>query len=87
MANIKSQIKRNETNEAARKLNNQAKSAVRTAIKKVETLAAAKNKAEASKALVEATSLLDELKQKGTISANSANRKKSRLAKLVNDIK
>jgi small subunit ribosomal protein S20 len=38
MANIKSQIKRNETNELAREKNNTEKNAARTAIKKVETL-------------------------------------------------
>jgi small subunit ribosomal protein S20 len=47
MANIKSQIKRNETNELAREKNNQEKAAARTAIKKVETLVAAGKKAEA----------------------------------------
>ena len=40
MPNIKSQIKRDRTNEEARKANASRKSEARTAIKKVETLAA-----------------------------------------------
>ena len=40
MPNIKSQIKRDQTNELARQRNAAAKSKARTAIKKVETLAA-----------------------------------------------
>ena len=54
MANIKSQIKRNETNELAHAANVSAKNEARTAIKKVETLVAASKKDEAVKALAEA---------------------------------
>ena len=87
MANIKSQIKRIETNEASRKLNNSAKSEARTAMKKVETLAFAGKKEEAVKALSQAISLLDRLAQKGTISVNSCSRKKAHLQHVVAGIK
>jgi small subunit ribosomal protein S20 len=87
MANIKSQIKRNETNELAREKNNTEKNAARTAIKKVETLAAAGKKSEAQEALKEAVSLLDQLAQRGTISDNSCARKKAHLQHLVAAVK
>lgn len=87
MANIKSQIKRNETNELARERNNAAKAEVRTAVKKVETLAAANKKAEAEVAFKEAQSFLDQLTQAGTISENSCTRKKAHLQKVVAAIK
>ena len=83
MANIKSQIKRDRTNEEARAKNAAQKSELRTAIKKVEALAAEGKKEEATKAFREATALLDRYSQKGVISVNSANRKKAHLQKLV----
>ena len=52
MANIKSQIKRVGTNEKARIRNASAKSAIRTAIKKVKAAAAANDKAAAEEASV-----------------------------------
>ena len=51
MANIKSQIKRNRTNEEARKRNASAKSACRTAAKKVRLAVEAKDLAKAEEAL------------------------------------
>ncbi len=86
MPNIKSQIKRDATNKAANEKNSAAKSELRTAIKKVETFAAAKDKAAATEALKNATSLLDQAAQAGIISVNSSNRKKAHLAKVVNAI-
>jgi small subunit ribosomal protein S20 len=87
MANIKSQIKRNETNEIAREKNAAAKAEARTAIKKVETLVAANKKDEAVKALPDAISELDQLAQHGTISDNSCSRKKAHLQKIVAALK
>jgi ribosomal protein S20 len=55
----------------------------RTAIKKVETLVAAGKKSEATEALKEAISLLDQLAQRGTISGNSCSRKKAHLQHIV----
>ena len=83
MPNIKSQIKRDRTNEAARQANASRKSEARTAIKKVETLAAEGKKAEAEAALREAVSLLDKLAQDGILAKNSADRKKAHLQGVV----
>ena len=79
MPNIKSQIKRDKTNEEARQKNAAEKSRVRTAMKKVETLAAEGKKEEALLACKEAISLLDKLAQSGVIAKNNADRKKARL--------
>jgi small subunit ribosomal protein S20 len=87
MANIKSQIKRDRTNELARERNNAAKATARTAIKKVEVLVAAGKKEEAEKARREAVALLDQLAQSGAVSANSAARKKAHLARIVAAVK
>ena len=57
MPNIKSQIKRVETSKAANLANNSAKSECKTAIKKVEALAAEGKKDEAVEALANAISL------------------------------
>lgn len=83
MANIKSQIKRNRTNEKANEINVARKSELKTAIKKVEAAVKASKKEEAVAALSAAVSLLDRYSQLGTISVNSANRKKAHLTKLV----
>ena len=83
MPNIKSQIKRDETNKAANLANKSAKSELRTAIKKVEALVAEGKKEEATAALHAAISLLDKNSQKGIISVNSANRKKAHLQHAV----
>ena len=83
MPNIKSQIKRDETNKAANLANKSAKSEPRTAIKKVEALVAEGKKEEATAALNAAISLLDKNSQKGIISVNSANRKKAHLQHAV----
>ena len=83
MPNIKSQIKRDETNKAANLANKSAKSELRTAIKKVEALVDEGKKEEATAALNAAISLLDKNSQKGIISVNSANRKKAHLQHAV----
>ncbi len=87
MPNIKSQIKRVETNEAARQKNASEKAAVRTAMKKVETLAAEGKKEEAAAALKAAISALDKAAQAGVIPANNADRKKAHLQRVVAEIK
>lgn len=79
MPNIKSQIKRDKTSEAARAANAAKKSELRTALKKVETLVAEGKKEEAVKAANAAIALLDRYAQQGVISSNSANRKKAHL--------
>ncbi|OPZ34169.1 MAG: 30S ribosomal protein S20 [Tenericutes bacterium ADurb.BinA155] len=87
MANIKSQIKRDETNELAHQKNSAFKAEVRTAEKKVEVAVAANKKDEAQKALLEAIKLLDQCEGAHIIAKNNCNRKKSHLQKLVNGLK
>ena len=87
MANIKSQIKRNRTNEKARLRNKAAKSALRTSIKRVRVAVEAKNLAEAEKVLLEAYRLIDKSVSDGVQHKNTAARQKSEIQKLVNSIK
>ncbi|MNM98103.1 30S ribosomal protein S20 [compost metagenome] len=86
MPNIKSAIKRVKTNDKRRVLNASQKSALRTAVKTADT-ALANNEVEAAKAaFVAATKKLDKAVTKGLIHKNAAARKKSRLAKKLNEI-
>ena len=87
MANIKSQIKRNKTNEKARQRNKAAKSAIRTASKKVRVAVEAKDLEAAEKALLAATSLIDKSVSDGIQHKNTASRQKSELQRLVNSLK
>lgn len=87
MANIKSQIKRVGTNEKARIRNASAKSAVRTAIKKVRVAAAANDKAAAVEASNAAFRLIDKTVSDGIQQKNTAARQKSEVSRLVNEIK
>ena len=86
MANIKSQIKRVGTNEKARLANSSYKSAMRTAIKKVEAAAKANNKEEAVKLLSNALSYIDASVSKGIQHKNTAARQKAHLQALVNSL-
>lgn len=87
MANIKSQIKRNRTNEEARKRNASAKSACRTAAKKVRLAVEAKDLAKAEEALKVAFHLIDKTVSDGIQHENTAARQKGELQRLVNSIK
>ncbi len=87
MANIKSQIKRNRTNEEARKRNASAKSACRTAAKKVRLAVEAKDLAKAEEALSAAFRLIDKTVSDGIQHQNTAARQKGELQRLVNSIK
>lgn len=79
MANIKSQKKRNLTNEKARQRNVAVRSKMKTVMKKALTAIEAKD-AEAIKAAVpEALSVIDRAASKGVIHANSAARKKAQI--------
>lgn len=80
MPNIKSAIKRVKVAEKANAANSQAKSAMRTQVKKAEQALAAG--AENAQELVKAAnSALDKAASKGLIHKNAAARKKARLAK------
>ena len=87
MANIKSQIKRIGTNEKARQRNVSAKSAVRTAIKKVRLAVEANDLAKAEEALVAAERLIDKTVSDGIQHKNTASRQKSEIRRLVNSLK
>lgn len=84
MANIKSQIKRNITNEKARSLNAAFKSQVRTAIKKVEKAIAANDKENAGKLFVEAVALIDKSVTSKVQTAAAGSRQKSSLQRRLN---
>ena len=86
MANIKSQMKRIRTNEAARVRNQSVKSALRTSIRKFREAAAAGEKDQAQELLVSASRSLDKAASKGVIHANQAANKKSALALAFNKI-
>lgn len=87
MANIKSQIKRNRTNEKAHQRNTSAKSAVRTAAKKVKLAVEAKDLAKAEELLNAAFRLIDKTVSDGIQHENTAARQKGELQRLVNSIK
>jgi len=80
MANIKSQIKRNKTNEKARLRNKAVRSELKTRVKAAETAAAtgSEDLAAATKAAI---SKIDRAATKRVIHPNAAARKKSRLIK------
>jgi small subunit ribosomal protein S20 len=84
VANIKSQIKRIRTNEAARLRNKSVKSALKTAVRRVRTAVDAGDKATAQAELVTASRSLDKAVSKGVIHANQAANRKSALAHQVN---
>ncbi|QIS10269.1 MULTISPECIES: 30S ribosomal protein S20 [Nocardia] len=86
MANIKSQMKRIRTNEAARKRNQSVKSELRTQIRKVREAISAGDKGKATDLLQFASRKLDKAASKGVIHANQAANKKSALSQAVNKI-
>ena len=86
MANIKSAKKRILVINKKTLRNKMVKSAVKTAIKKVAVAAQAGDKAAAVAALSTTTKVIDMATTKGVFHKNTASRKKSRLAKLVNKI-
>ena len=86
MANIKSAKKRILVTKTRNERNKAIKSAVKTAIKKVDAAVAANDKEAASAALLAATSAIDKATKKGVYHKNTASRKVSRLAKAVNCI-
>lgn len=80
MANIKSQIKRNRTNEAARLRNKSVKSALKTAVRQAREAIASGDAVAAQAASAKASRLLDKAASKGVIHANQAANRKSALA-------
>lgn len=86
MANIKSQKKRNITNEKARLRNRAVKSSLKTATKKVHTAVEANDAAAAAAAALLACRELDRAASKGVIHRNQAANRKSGLMKLANAV-
>lgn len=87
MANIKSQIKRNKTNEKARLRNKAVKSALKTAVRKAREAALTGDLEKATAANRVAAQKLDKAVSKGVIHKNQAANKKSALAQKVASIK
>ncbi|HEX6843931.1 MAG TPA: 30S ribosomal protein S20 [Actinomycetota bacterium] len=83
MANIKSQKKRNRTNEKRHERNKAVKSALKTSTKKVSTAVEAGDADAATTQLRETSRALDKAASKGVLSKKTAARRKSRLAKSV----
>lgn len=80
MANIKSQKKRNLTNEKARLRNKSVKSSLKTAVRKFHEAADAGDAEKATTAAREATRQLDKAVSKGVIHKNQAANRKSAIA-------
>ena len=83
LANSKTAKKRVLINEKKHKCNASARSDLRTALKKAKT-ALADNNEDKTALVTTASSKLDRAVSKGLIHKNTANRRKSRLAKALN---
>ena len=83
MAHIKSQIKRNKTNEKARLRNKSVKSALKTAVRKFREAADSGDVATATTLAQSANRALDKAASKGVIHANQAANRKSAISKKV----
>ena len=86
MANIKSQKKRNLTNERRRLRNKSMKSALHTAIRSFRSAAAEGDKDKAAGLLAATSRKLDKAASKGVIHKNQAANKKSALAQAFNKL-
>jgi small subunit ribosomal protein S20 len=86
VANIKSQEKRNRTNERRRLRNKSVKSSLHTAVRGFREAVEAGDKEKAAELLVSASRKLDKAVSKGVIHKNQAANRKSGLAAALNDI-
>ena len=86
MANIKSQVKRNRTNERRRLRNKSAKSSLHTAIRAFREAAEAGDKDKAAGLAKSASRKLDKAASKGVIHKNQAANRKSALALALNKL-
>lgn len=84
MPNIKSAKKRVKIIEKKTLRNNMIKSGYKSAVRKFEEAIEAGNVEEAKTLFVEATKKIDQACTKGVLVKNTAARKKSRLAKMLN---
>lgn len=83
MANIKSQIKRNKTNEKRRQRNKSVKSELKTYVRHTREAIAAGDREKAEEFLRTASRKLDKAVSKGVIHRNQAANRKSKLARAV----
>jgi small subunit ribosomal protein S20 len=86
VANIKSQIKRIRTNEAARLRNKSVRSALKTAVRHFREAADSGDRAAAQEAMGTASRQLDKAAGKGVIHANQAANRKSAMAQRLNTL-
>jgi small subunit ribosomal protein S20 len=81
VANIKSQIKRNKTNQKANDRNRAVKSELKTSVRQAREAIAAGDKDKAQAAVKTATRKLDKAVSKGVLHENQAANRKSAIAK------
>jgi len=86
VANIKSQEKRNRTNERRRLRNKSVKSSLHTAIRRFREAAESGDKDKATELLASTNRKLDKAASKGVIHKNQAANKKSALALTLNKL-
>lgn len=86
MANIKSQEKRNRTNERRRLRNKSVKSSLHTAVRSFRAAAAEGDKEKAGALLIATSRKLDKAVSKGVIHKNQAANRKSALALALNKL-
>ena len=86
MANIKSQIKRNRTNERRRLRNKAVKSELKTAVRRFREAADSGDAATAQSQLRTAARLLDKAASKGVIHKNQAANRKSAIMKRASSL-
>jgi small subunit ribosomal protein S20 len=86
VANIKSQEKRNRTNERRRLRNKSVKSSLRTAVRKFREAAESGDRDKAAELLVATSRKLDKAASKGVIHKNQAANKKSALTLAFNKL-
>lgn len=86
MANIKSQMKRNRTNEKRRMRNKSVKSSLHTAVRGFRAAVEAGDKEKASELLDSTSRQLDKAASKGVIHKNQAANRKSALARALNKL-
>jgi small subunit ribosomal protein S20 len=86
VANIKSQEKRNRTNERRRLRNKSVKSSLHTAVRGFRQAVEAGDKGKAAELLAATSRKLDKAVSKGVIHKNQAANRKSGLAKALNHL-
>jgi small subunit ribosomal protein S20 len=86
VANIKSQEKRNRTNERRRLRNKSVKSSLHTAVRGFREAVESGDKDKASELLVSTNRQLDKAASKGVIHKNQAANRKSALSRALNRI-